>query len=298
MPSVRGMPQSARKVLQEGIHSLRQASVENAQKEAEWLLAHLMGSQVVELYLRETDLPEETIEQFFDHITARANGFPIQYILGETDFCGYRFCVSPGVFIPRPETESLVEVALQVLRSNAKQHATLYSPRLIDLGTGSGCIALSISMAIPTCHVVGVEVSCKALRVAQLNAQRYGLCSRVQFVQGNWAEAICGKFDGIISNPPYIPTGEVGSLPLDVRQEPWVSLDGGEDGMCALRTILEQSPRLLSPRGMVILECGEAQVEPLLKDLAKRSWIAAVHPLKDLVGRTRGLLIQRDFTSS
>ena len=278
-------------VLREGAKRLQALGVAHARYEAEWLLGRLVGLRPLEVYLEDAPLPPEMAERFFSQIEARASGVPLQYLLGEAEFLGERFAVMPGVFIPRPETEAIVEPALQALR---RLETELARPlRVLDLGTGSGCIAVSAARALPTCAVVGVELSWIPLVVARQNVLRHGLASRVSLVQGNWLEAIRGTFDGILSNPPYVPSAQVDHLPLDVRQEPRVSLDGGDAGLQDLFAILAQAPRVLRPSGIAMLECGEEQVNRLMDEAAMAAWVHGVHALHDLAGRPRGVLLTR-----
>jgi release factor glutamine methyltransferase len=272
-------------------HRLQAAGLEHARYEAEWLLGGLLGVKPLELYLREEPIPSRIIERFRSQVDARITGMPLQYLLGETQFIGMRVAVVPGVFIPRPETEAIVEAALSALRERQQQLAR--SLRVLDLGTGSGCIAVTLAHALPTCVVVGVEVTWEALQIARQNVLRHGLASRVWLVQGSWGEAMSGGFDGIISNPPYVPCDQVERLPSDVRHEPRVSLDGGEDGMRELRQLITQAPRLLAQGGVMILECGEGHVGTLIRVASASSWVKRVSALDDLAARPRGVLIRR-----
>ena len=296
-----GQTATARQVIREGTARLQAAgllappmgTVEAGQapREAEWLLGRLMGMRPLDLYLDDRDVPGEVTAAFFSHIEARASGAPLQYLLGEAEFCGESFAVAPGVFIPRPETETVVEAAVDAWRAAARR---LQRPlRVLDLGTGSGCLAVVVARALPTCVVVGVELSWEALRIAKANVLRHGVSQRVRLVQGRWAEAIRGTWDGVISNPPYIPSAEVDGLPLDVRREPRVSLDGGTDGMHALLQLLAEAPRLLAPRGVLVLECGPLQVTRLIEAVRSAPWVECVAALRDLAERPRGLVITR-----
>ncbi len=278
-------------LLKEGARRLQTDEGEHARHEAEWLLGRLVGATPLELYLQDIHVPQDVAEQFFSHIKARASGIPLQYLLGEAEFFGERFVVRPGVFIPRPETEAIVEAALQALRERERQFGR--SPRLLDLGTGSGCIAVTLAKAFPTCVVVGVEVSWEAVCVARHNVLCHGLASRIWLVQGRWGEPIGGGFDGVISNPPYVPSAQVDHLPLDVRQEPRLSLDGGADGMRELLRLMADTPRLVRPGGVLALECGEEQVKELIRAAVSASWVDTARPIEDLAGRPRGVLIRR-----
>lgn len=285
------VPRSARAILRAGTERLTAAGVANAAHESAWLLSGLTGVGPTELYLQEPRLSEGAVTRFFEQISARAAGMPLQYLLAEAAFCGERFRVGPGVFIPRPETEAVVEAALQALRM---RQAEVERPlRLLDLGTGSGCIALTLARALPTCVVIGVELSWVSLRTACANGARLGLSGRVAWVQGRWLEGIRGPMDGVISNPPYIPTAQVDRLPLEVRREPRLALDGGGDGMQELRALMAQVPRVLASGGVVALECGEDQVEPMRRRAHAASWVETATALTDLAGRPRGIVLTR-----
>ena len=285
-------------LVREGSKRLRAAPMivhdgpgEQARGEAEWLLSRLLGQRPLELYLDDALVPAEVAERFFSQIDARAAGIPLQYLLGEAEFFGLPFSVMPWVFIPRPETEAVVERAIQVLR---ERQAAIGRPlRLLDLGTGSGCIAVTLARALPACVVVGVELSWKALRAARHNVSRHGLSSCVHLVQGRWAEGIAGAFDGILSNPPYVPSVQVDHLPLDVRQEPRLSLDGGETGMRDLLHLMSEARRLLCPGGILVLECGEEQATELVRTGSQAAWVDRVSTIHDLAARPRGVLITK-----
>ena len=282
-------PAALRRVLWEAIKRLQEAGIDTARREAEWLLAHLVGCSPLELYLEEIRVPAHVEEQYCSSIQTRAAGVPLQYLLGETDFCGATFTVNPGVFIPRPETEAIVEQALEAFRAQAPYLATPL--RILDLGTGSGCIAVTLARRLPACVVVGVELSWTALRTAHQNLLRHGSASNVHLVQGRWLDAIRGPVDGIVSNPPYVPSAQVNRLPVEVRQEPRLSLDGGEDGMRELRDLLAEAPRVLRPGGLVVLECGETHAEVLVHTASREPWVKRVGPLYDVASRPRGVLV-------
>jgi len=281
----------SRVLVREGTRRLEAAGVMHARHEAEWLLGRLVGSTPLEVYLQPDPVPGGVAEQFFSQLDARAQGVPLQYLLGEAEFFGEPFAVTPGVFIPRPETETLVEHALRELRAKRAKRATPL--RLLDLGTGSGCIAVTLARALPACVVVGVELSWVALRVALQNVLRHGQSGRVHLVQGRWTQPLRGLFDGVIANPPYVPSAQVDHLPLDVRQEPRMSLDGGDDGMRCLGELLGRAPQVLAPDGILVLECGEEQAPALARMASRTGWVRRVSLLQDLAGRPRGVLIRR-----
>lgn len=282
-------------LIQEGARRLQAAGREHARHEAEWLLSRLVGSRPLELYLEEPPIPAQAVEQFFAHIEARASGAPLQYLLGEAEFFGRPFAVEPGVFIPRPETEAIAEAAIRQLRVlEAERGRPL---RVADLGTGSGCIALTLAHALPSCAVIGVEVSWWALRVASQNVRRHGLSDRVRLIQGSWTAPLRFPVDALVSNPPYIPTARVEDVPRDVRQEPRLSLDGGPDGMRDLLQLMAEAPRVLQPGGLLVMECGEEQVGPLRGAGGSTCWQAAT-PVHDLAGRPRGILLKQRESGS
>ncbi len=282
---------SARELVRGATQRLHAAGIGPARHEAEWLLGRLVGIPPLELYLEDPAVAAVTVAQFASQVEARAEGIPLQYLVGEAEFFGEPFTVGPSVFIPRPETEAVVEAALQALR--ARQAQLTRALRIVDLGTGSGCIAVTLARALPTCLVVGIEVSWDALRVARHNVLRHDCARQVRLLQGAWLSPIRGRWDGLVANPPYVPSADVDRLPLDVRQEPRVSLDGGPDGLRAIEVLLRQVPEALAPGGILALECGETQVEPLRLQCAAAFWVQRVDPIQDLAGRFRGILAQR-----
>ncbi len=278
-------------LVREGIARLGAAGIEHARQEAEWLLGRLLGAKPFELYVEEREVPGPMVDHFFAQLDARARGIPLQYLLGEVEFLGDRLSVGPGVFIPRPETEAVVEAALGPLRAIAARAARPL--RLLDLGTGSGCIAVALAKRLPACFVVGLDVSWCAVCIAQRNVRRHGLEAVVRLIQGRWTEALGGTFDGIISNPPYVASAQVDRLPLDVRREPRISLDGGADGLRDLWQLMDQVPRVLAPGGLLVLECAEEHVDVLVRAASAASWVERVSPVQDLAGRPRGILVIR-----
>lgn len=290
MPSVIASV-APRVLLQQGASRLQRAGCGNAERESAWLLSALTGTAPLALYLQDAPLPAHTAARFFAQVDARASGTPLQYLLGDAEFFGLRFTVGPGVFIPRPETEAVVEAALGALRRLPGGAGTPL--RILDLGTGSGCIALTLAHHLPACLVLGVELSWESLRAAAANGARLGLTDRVRWVQGDWLQGIRGPVDAIVSNPPYLPAAQMDRLPPDVRREPRMSLEGGADGLRDLRTIVTGAFRVLRPGGILALECGEEQVGPLLALARSAPWVETATALNDLAGRPRGMLVNR-----
>lgn len=282
---------SAATLIRQATETLKQAGVDSARCEAEWLLGHLLKLKPTELYLREERVSKKVLDSFSEYVSARSRGIPLQYLLGQTEFYGLSLVVEPGVFIPRPETESVVE---QALGRFARRQARLGRPlRLLELGAGSGAIAIALASHLSSCRVVAIEVSWTALKTAAENIRRQHLSARVQLVGGSWMTALRSGvlFDAIISNPPYVASAEVDRLPLDVRQEPRLSLDGGEDGLRDIRQLVAEAEQHLMPGGMLIIECGESQVPVLCDELKSASYFHAVEPVYDLAARPRGLIL-------
>ena len=249
--------------------------------EARMLLQHALGVSRTWLISHDTDaVPEAQVEAFLGLQTRREQGEPVAYLLGEREFMGHRFQVGPGVLIPRPETELLVE-QVQAALSHAK------APRVLDLGTGSGAIAVSIALAMPEAYVTATDASPQALALAQQNAASLG--ARVAFRQGDWYQALpadAGPFDLIVSNPPYIAAGDAHLAQGDLRFEPDMALTDGADGLAAIRVIIEQAPRWLAPGGQLWLEHGYDQAQAV-QQLLRQAGFTQVSSLPDLAGIPR-----------
>ncbi len=190
-------------------------------------------------------------------VTRRAVGEPVSRILGEREFYGRMFEIDGTTLDPRPDTETLVDAALEALRGSSTD-----APRILDLGTGSGCILVTLLAEHERATGVGVDLDPQALRIAKRNAMCHGVSARASFVCGNWLDAIGGKFDAIVTNPPYIPSGDIGGLAPEVRaHDPRLALDGGSDGLEAFRGIVDGAVSALSEGGRMIFEIGEGQAE-------------------------------------
>lgn len=250
-------------------------------KPREWLLAH------------DTDLiAPEVAAQFLTLAAQRRQGTPMAHLVGHREFMGHRLSVSVDVLIPRPETELLVAMALQSLEDCTKR--SWPSPAtgngagcsLLDLGTGSGAVAISVALACPTARVVATDLSENALAIAQKNAHQ--LSTSVQFWQGNWYEALPpeGRFDVIVSNPPYIALNDPHLTQGDLRFEPVGALTDGADGLAALRHIIVGAPRHLVNGGWLWLEHGYGQGEEVAQLLLKAGF-TAVQTKQDLAGLPR-----------
>ncbi len=290
-----------RTALKEGIARLRDGHVPSHTLAAELLLMHVLGRGRAWLYSHpEAPVDPAIAERYFGLISQRVAGTPTQYLVGQQEFWGLEFEVTPSVLIPRPETEHVVEVALERLRQNRELNAEL---RVADVGTGSGCLAVALAHELPGTRVVATDISPLALEVACRNAARHGLGSRIEFVPCNLLDVFLHEsqttnhgsqpFDLIVSNPPYVSRGEAGSLPREVREhEPAEALFAGEHGLEIYQPLIQQAEKLLVPRGILVLELGynaAARVRSLLDPAA---W-TNVDITNDLAGIPRVLAATR-----
>lgn len=248
--------------------------------DAEALLLHALGKPRSWLIAHDTDVLDEQVRSAFDAMVARrAGGEPVAYITGRRGFWSLDLEVTPATLIPRPETELLVELALARLPVDR-------ACRVVDLGTGSGAIALAIARERPRADVSAVDLSAEALVVARANASRLGL-ERVRFVQGTWMTPLSDeRFDVIVSNPPYIEAADPHLAQGDLRFEPLTALASGADGLDAIREIVAQAPRHLEPGGWLLMEHGWDQ-GPAVRGLLERAGYAEVFTAPDLEGRDR-----------
>jgi release factor glutamine methyltransferase len=235
---------------------LAEKGVENARLEAEWLLCAALGLDRVSLYVNfDRPLSEAELATYRGMVARRARREPLQHILGTQEFMGLDFEVSSAVLIPRHDTETLVEEAVR-LGEDAK--------RILDIGTGSGCIAVTLAKKLPAAELFGVEKSPEALVIARRNAERHGIA--VTLREGSLFEPFTGeRFDLIVSNPPYIPTGVIAELQPEVRDhEPRGALDGGPDGLAFYRVIIPAALDYLNTGGWLLVEVGAGQAEQVL----------------------------------
>ncbi|MEW6523176.1 MAG: peptide chain release factor N(5)-glutamine methyltransferase [Bacillota bacterium] len=240
-------------------NSLRNASIEHAAREAALLLGWVLGWTPHQVYVHpERKLAPAERERLQEALDRRCRGEPVQYITGRQEFMSLEFAVGPGVLIPRPETEFLVEAA------------TACRPRLaVDVGTGSGAIAVSLAVLSPDTVVYATDVDNSALEMARQNAARHHVHHRVRFFQGDLLDALSGqglerRVDVVVSNPPYIPSSEWAHLPREVRDfEPRLALDGGTDGLEVYRRLVPQARSYLSPQGKLLLEAGAGQARAI-----------------------------------
>lgn len=309
-----------RAALKRGIAELRDANVPSYTLDAELLLLHVLGRDRAWLYAH----PEEIVSaldahRFISLVARRAEGEPTQHLTGKQEFWGLEFEVTPDVLIPRPETEHVIEVvldrlAVREIRAGRKQILTGDHLQIIDVGSGSGCIAIALAKELPGAQIVATDISVAALAVARRNAARLGVADRIHFFESNLLDSLpveerhavplpdkastsdktfAGSFDLIVSNPPYIGRNERETLQREVREhEPELALYGGEEGYELYAELIAQAARHLKPGGLLVLELGHNSlpaVQPLL-DLP--DW-ANVGVTNDLAGIPRVIAAER-----
>jgi release factor glutamine methyltransferase len=218
----------------------------------------------------------------------RVAGEPAARILGTKEFWGLPLTLSADTLVPRPDTETIVEAALETLRAEGRAHDALH---IADLGTGTGAILLALLTEFPNATGIGTDLSAAALDMATANALSLGLASRAAFMVSDYADGLSGAFDLIVSNPPYIRSAEIAALPVEVRDhDPHLALDGGPDGLDAYRKIAPQAARLLSPGGLLVLEIGQGQDEDVGQLVASAGLMAAGPVRADLAGIGRAVM--------
>ncbi|HEX3560834.1 MAG TPA: peptide chain release factor N(5)-glutamine methyltransferase [Pyrinomonadaceae bacterium] len=290
--SERAITRTIADALREAATSLRVAGVAEARREAGSLLSHATGRERTFIITHaDEELTPEQLKTFRDAVARRAAGEPLQYIEGRQEFYGLDFEVTSDVLIPRPETELLVEKALELLKETS-------SPFVCDAGTGSGCIAVSLLHARTDARALALDISGEALRVAARNAKRHGVGERMLALVSDCFDALRAgeyadlRFDLIASNPPYIAERDLADLQREVREhEPRVALTPGGDGLSVIRRLVRESPRYLKPRGHLLIEIGFDQHEAVRALVDPRVWtLLDIH--EDLQGIPRTVALR------
>ena len=280
--------------IQRSAEFLAKKGVDSPRLQAELLLAHLLKMPRMKLYLSfERVLTATEVDAFRELVKRRGQREPLQHIVGSTCFCGLEIAVSRQALVPRPETELLAERGWRFLNEVASRAGE--TPSALDFGTGSGCLAIALASKCATAEVCAVDVSAEALELARENAGRLGVAGRIRFVQGDGFGALAAaeRFDLIISNPPYIPSAEIGTLQPEVRDyDPRGALDGGADGLDYGRRLAAESASFLKPGGRLMLEFGDGQAESLRAIFQQQKWIVEAM-VEDYTHRPRFLVAAR-----
>lgn len=255
-------------LLQSTSEYLARKGIDQPRLSIEHLLAESLGKKRIELYLEfDRQLKEAELAPLREKVRRRAEGEPLQHLLGSWDFYGRTFKTDRRALIPRPETELLVDVVLEELKGVPKERT-----RLIDVGTGCGILAITFALEIPQLEIVAVDVSTDALALARENAARFGLESKIAFVQSNLAYDTEGSFHWVVANLPYIPTAELDTLQREVKHDPRLALDGGPDGLVVIRNLVCSLQTKLAPGALIALEVGQGQAEPVRELFAEQNY--------------------------
>ena len=270
-------------VLQSTTVYFRKRNIDSPRLNAEHLLAHVMGRKRIDLYLQfERPLPESELTPLRELVRRRGAGEPLQHLLGTVEFCGRIFRCDKRALVPRPETEQLVELLISRFKSE------IASSRMVDVGTGSGVIALTLAAEFPAAEIVGVDISEDALMLARENAERLNLADRVRFLQGNLLENVQPGFDLIVANLPYVSTEDRQKLSREVLHDPEAALFAGARGDELVRQLIAQAPSWFRPGGILAIEIGIGQSETLVTALAEKNY-RDIFPEKDYSGVIRFL---------
>ena len=285
------MPETVLSLLRRAADHLKNHHISEPRASAELLLGHVLGLDRLALYLNaERPLEAEELEGFSRCLERRLRREPVQFITGTQEFWSLALTVTPDVLIPRPETELLVEALLDFARETGARQM-----RLMDVGTGSGAIAVAAARELPKAVVVAGDLSLAALTLARDNARRHQVSERILFL---CMDLFCGLgrtlFDAVVTNPPYVKSSDFSLLPREIRDyEPRYALDGGEDGLQTIRAIIDQAPDFLRSGGILALEMGAGQAEVVGALVSRTNRYRGQHMLKDYSAIDRVLIAQR-----
>jgi release factor glutamine methyltransferase len=280
---------SIAEAVSEGALRLRAAGIPDSRRESATLLAYAIGRDRTYVITHNNDsLVERQVESFRAFISRRVAHEPVQYITGHQEFFGLDFEVTPDVLIPRPETELIVEAALELLKD-------VKAPTFADIGTGSGCIAISLLHELTHARAIATDISAAALQIAQRNAERHGIADRLTLVESDCLDAVnqSESFDLVASNPPYVADNELATLQPEVRDyEPRAALFCGPDGLGIIRRLLIEAPRRLRPRRHLVFEIGLGQLEAVELLVDPRTWTLR-EIRNDLQGIARTVVMEK-----
>ena len=274
-------------LLKLGQEKLYKKKIRNPALDCEVILSHMLKIERASLLLRLDKIAKKTeITKFFQNVYKRENKIPVSYITGQKDFWKSTFIVNNSVLIPRPDTELLVEESLKLISKNS-------SKKILDIGTGSGCIIISILLERLKCKGIGLDISKEAIKIAEINAKMQHLENRINFINSDIDNFFSNKYDLIVSNPPYINKFKLRNLDEDVRlSEPLDALDGGPGGYSKINKVIKKSINLLKTKGFLLLEIGETQHFGVKKLLRKNGFFN-YKICKDLANNKRCLISQK-----
>jgi release factor glutamine methyltransferase len=266
----------------------KSASIESAELDARILAGHALGLDLTGIIAAaQRQLTPDESARLDDFARRRIAGEPVARIVGEKEFWGLPLQLSSATLVPRPDTETVVELALELLRAGGSLDRPL---RIADLGTGTGAILLALLSELPAAQGIGTDISDDALQTAAANAARAGFSDRATFVACDYAAGLNGPFDLIVSNPPYIRTADIDGLATEVRHhDPLAALDGGSDGLDAYRALIPQAARLLAPGGHLVVEAGLGQSSAIEAFMTNAGLTPATAPKADLAGIPRAV---------
>ncbi len=282
-----------RSLLVEAQGRLRAAGIEQPALEAAWLLEYVLKlSPLMQRVNAERQVPDADSARVQALVARRANREPLQYVLGTQEFCGREFRVTSSVLIPRPESVLLVQETIRRCRQNL-------TAIVVDVGAGSGCLAVSVASALPEARVLAIDVSAEALTVARANMEQHGLGARIECVQGDLLaplaeRGLVGQVGVVLSNPPYIADLDLAMLQPEVRCfEPRVALAGGPDGMDVHRRLIQQAPTYLKVGGMLLMEVGLGQAATVCREAENSGWFRTDGVLQDEAGIDRVVCLEK-----
>ncbi len=290
---------TVREAIEEAVERLGAGGVEEPRTDAWLLLAHLRSVDRATLLAHGREpLDDDLLTSFQRLVDRRIAREPFAQIVGRKEFWSLDFQISVDVLCPRPDSECLVEAALEEVQllgpQNEPSRKRDWQGRILDLGTGSGCLLLALLSELPAARGIGIDVSMRALSIARLNGERLGLVKRARWICGDWGASLEGSFDLIVSNPPYVTEDDAEDLAPEVRDfEPAMALFAGEDGLDAYRSLRKDLDRLLAPGGAVCLEIGEGQADAV-EALFLQAGFRSIRRRRDLAGIDRCLILRRE----
>jgi release factor glutamine methyltransferase len=274
-------------VLKASTDYFRKRQIESARLNAEHLLAHVLDRKRIDLYLEfDRSLTETELAPLRELVRRRGTGEPLQHLLGTVEFCGQVFSCDKRAMVPRPETEELVELVAAECNRRHGGDEPAANLKILDVGTGSGVIALSLAMKLPRARIVGVDISEEALSLARENADRLGLAEQVKIRQGDLLDDFSERFDVIVANLPYIAISDKKFLSREVEHDPDTALFGGERGDEVILRLIEVAPDRLVAGGLLALEIGDTQIAPILAAFTQKKY-KDIDPKNDYSGRLR-----------